>query len=269
MRLAFANQTVLITGAGSGVGRRLALELSRHGATIAALDLHSEPLATLIRQIESCQGDGAWAVGDVTNLGSLRTAVEAFTRRWGAIDILVANAGIAIETSALDFRVDDLEKQIRVNLLGVANSVAAVLPGMLSRGRGHLVAISSVASQRGFPYGAGYCASKAGVNALMDSLRAELRPHGIRCTTICPGWIRTPLAKQMTLRKRGMLEVDDAVRQMVRAIRKRKAFHTFPARSRLALALLARLPVPLADWASRRWVQPRRKQQESAQRRVA
>ncbi len=75
---------------------------------------------------------------------------------------------------------------IRVNLVGVANSIAAVTAGMLERRRGQIVAISSLASFRGFPHMAGYCASKAGVNALLDSLRVELKPLGIDVTTICP-----------------------------------------------------------------------------------
>src|SRR5207245_2000808 len=100
------------------------------------------------------------------------------------IDLLIANAGIGIETSALAFRAEDIEAQIRVNLIGVANSIEAVLPAMLARRRGHLAAISSLASYRGLPKMAGYCASKAGVNALLDAVRVEVRSHGIAVTTI-------------------------------------------------------------------------------------
>jgi short-subunit dehydrogenase len=135
-----------------------------------------------------------------------------------------------------------------VNLLGVANSVAAVLPGMLQRRRGHLVAISSLASYRGLPLMAGYCASKAGVNALLDALRVELRPHGISVTTICPGWIRTPLTANVRVPMRGMMEVDAAARQIARAIRRRVPFFAFPRSGVWPVRLLRWLPSGVSDW---------------------
>ena len=111
----------------------------------------------------------------------------------GPNDVLIANAGIGRETRRSTFNAEDVEAQIRVNLIGVANSIGAVLPGMIERKRGHLVAISSLASYRGLPKMAGYCASKAGVRRPDGSAAVELRPLGIAVTTICPGWIRTAL----------------------------------------------------------------------------
>ena len=132
---------------------------------------------------------------------SLRAAVKEVESKLGPVDILIANAGIGMENSALSFRGEDFEAQVRVNLIGVANSVAAVLPGMIERKRGHLVAISSLASYRGLPLMAGYCASKSGVNALFESLRLELAPLGIDTTIICPGWIKTPLTAHIGVPK--------------------------------------------------------------------
>src|SRR5262249_60986560 len=136
--------------------------------------------------------------------------------------------GIGRETSALGFRAEDVEAQVRVNLVGVANSVEAVLPGMIGRKAGHLVAISSLASYRGLPKMAGYCASKAGVNALMEALRFELRPHGVAVTTVCPGWIRTPLTANINVPHLYMMEVGDAARRIVEAARQRPSFGAFP-----------------------------------------
>src|SRR5262249_33481690 len=143
----------------------------------------------------------AWAVADVTNRPALCEAVAKVADRLGPIDLLFANAGIGRETSALAFRAEDIEAQVRVNLIGVANNAEGVLPSMLQRRQGHLVAISSLASYRGLPRMAGYCATKAGVNALLDSLRIELKPQGIAVTTICPGWIRTPLTDNIPVPK--------------------------------------------------------------------
>ncbi len=252
MRYPLNNQVALITGAGSGIGRQLALELSGYGAVIAALDLRVEPLEGLITELKARNGAGGWEVADVTDRGALWSAVASFTRRLGPIGLLVANAGIRFAMPAADFKAEDLDKHLRVNLVGAANSIEAVLPGMLERRRGHLVAISSLASYRGVPRMSGYGASKAGVNALMDSLRVELRPLGIACTTICPGWVRTPLTADVAVPAAEMMAVEEAARLIARAIVKRKPFYAFPRRRRIPLALIRLLPTRLGDWLIRR-----------------
>ncbi len=245
----FANQVVLITGAGSGIGRQLALTLAAEGAAIAAVDLRPEPLEDLAKSLagKPC----AWAVADVTDRAALRPAVDRLGRQLGSIDVLIASAGIGIETSALDFRAEDFEAVVRVNLVGVANSIDAVLPGMLQRRRGHLVALSSLASYRGLPLMAGYCASKAGVNALMDALRVELKGHNIAATTICPGWIRTPMTRNLAVPMPGILDVEDAVARMVKAIRARRPLVAFPRSTAFRVRLLRWLPAGLGDWLVR------------------
>jgi short-subunit dehydrogenase len=246
MAEAFADRVVLITGAGSGIGRQLAVNLSRRGARLAVVDLNPEPLEALAAELNG--KTIAWQVADVTDRSALTDAVSKLHDRLGPTDLLIANAGIGRETSALDLRAEDVEAQVKVNLIGVSNSIAAVLPGMLARRSGHLVGISSLASFRGLPKMAGYCAAKAGVNALLDAFRIELKPHNIAVTTICPGWIRTPLTTQVNVPQPDMLEVDHAVECMVEAIRRRRTFYAFPARSAWRVRLLRMLPVGLSDW---------------------
>ena len=255
-------RVALITGAGGGLGKALALELARTrhlsigtdlrpafpGCAIAGVDLRPEGLAELEGELAAVGARAATATADVTDADGLRTAVAALEERLGEIELLIANAGIGRENSALAFSAADFEAQVRVNLLGVANSVAAVLPGMLRRGRGHLVAISSLASFRGLPLMAGYCASKAGVNALMDALRVELRPRGIFATTICPGWIRTPLTAGLNIPPRQLLEPAEAARRIVRAIRRRAVLYAFPASAAWQIRLVRWLPARLSDW---------------------
>jgi NAD(P)-dependent dehydrogenase (short-subunit alcohol dehydrogenase family) len=243
---AFTGTVALVTGAGSGLGQQLAQILAAEGATLAILDLNAEPLAALAAELTG--KPVAWTVADVTDRGSLVKAVTELQQRLGPVELLVANAGIGIETNAVDFRAADIEAQVRVNLIGVANSVEAVLPGMLARQRGHLVAISSLASYRGLPGMAGYCASKAGLNALMESLRFELKPQGIAVTTICPGWIRTPLTEKISVPKPYLLEVDDAARRIVDAIRRRRPYYAFPRPALRRVQLLRWLPAAASDW---------------------
>jgi NAD(P)-dependent dehydrogenase (short-subunit alcohol dehydrogenase family) len=241
----FANQVALITGAGSGLGRQLALTLAPEGARIAAIDLSLEPLAKLAAELP---GRLTWAVADVTDRAALEAAVAQFRQRLGPVDMLIASAGVGIETSALSYRAEDIETMVRVNLLGVANSIGAVLPEMLERRRGHLVGLSSLASYRGLPRMAGYCASKAGLNALLDAVRVEVKPFGIAVTTVCPGWIRTPMTAGLDVPQPNLLEADEAARRIVEAIRRRRAFFAFPRASARRVRLLGWLPCGLSDW---------------------
>ncbi len=237
----------LITGAGSGIGRALALALPPLGYAIAALDLHTDPLRSLAAEIEQAGGRCAWAVGDVTDAAGLQESVRGLEAQLGPVDLLIASAGVGIETSGLDYRADDMAKVLNVNLLGVSHSIAAVLPGMVQRRRGHLVALSSVASVRGLPKMLAYCASKAGVNAIMDGLRVELKPVGVHVTTVCPGWVRTPMTAPLHGKLDHLMEVEEAAREIIWAIRTKAAYHMFPRGMRWRSLLLRLMPRRMQD----------------------
>jgi NAD(P)-dependent dehydrogenase (short-subunit alcohol dehydrogenase family) len=246
----FANQVVLITGAGSGLGRQFALTLAAEGAAIGAIDLKDEPLAALAQELTGKRV--AWAAGDVTDRASLQAAVTQVRECLGPVDLLIASAGIGMENSALQFGAGDFEAQIRVNLIGVANSVETVLPEMLTRRQGHIVGMSSCASYRGLPRMLGYCASKAGLNSLLEGLRVELSPMGVTVTTMCPSWIRTPLTAHVNVPQSAMLDVAHATQLMVEAIRRKRAFYAFPASAVRQVRLLRWLPCGLSDALTRR-----------------
>jgi NAD(P)-dependent dehydrogenase (short-subunit alcohol dehydrogenase family) len=248
----FADRVALITGAASGIGRELARLLSREGARVAALDRSAAGLVALEADLKSAGGRCATAPADVTDAAAMRDAVSRLEAQLGPTDLLIAGAGIGRETSALDFDPEVFAEGVRVNLIGVANTIAAVLPGMRERRRGHLSVLSSVASYRGLPRMAAYCASKAGVNALMDALRVELRTLGIVCTTICPGWVRTPMTAALDLPGLRMLAVEDAAGRILTALRRRRIFYAFPAGDVWPVRLLRYLPRPIADWMTHR-----------------
>lgn len=239
----------LITGAGSGIGCRLAHVLAQDGYAIAAVDLREDGLRSLAADIKTPL---AWAVADVTDPAALQSAVTELEAKLGPTDLLIANAGIGIETPGLAYNVANMNKVMNVNLLGVSNSIGAVLPGMVERKRGHLVAISSIASYRGLPRMLAYCASKAGVNAIMDGLRVELEPVGIHVSTICPGWIKTPLTENLEGELEHLMTVDEAVVEIAYAIRKKLRFYTFPRPMRWKMGFMTTWPLTWQDGLIRR-----------------
>lgn len=241
---------VLITGAGNGIGRALVDCFLSAGDRVMALDVRTDTLEQLRRDIPHDRLSVRQA--DVTQSAATRSAIEELEAEIGPTDVLIASAGIGKGTPALAFDADAVNQILSVNLLGVVNSIDPVLPGMLRRRRGHLVALSSLASYRGFPLMGGYCASKAGLNALMDSLRVELKPHGVRVSTICPGWIRTPMTKALGLAGQSAMALEEAAPRIFRTIRDQREFDAFPSRLAFRVWLLRQLPRRLGDWLTAR-----------------
>lgn len=244
--------TVLITGAGSGIGRELSRVLAQKGHVIAAIDMREDGVRALADELLAQGKRVAWAIADVTDPAGLQAAVRELEAKLGPIDVLVANAGIGIETTGLDYNVADMNKVISVNLIGVSNSIGTVLPGMIERKRGHLVGISSVASYRGWPRLLAYCASKAGVNAMMDGLRVELHSVGIHVSTICPGWVRTPLTEKIEGELIHIIDVEAAAREIAYAIERKLPFYTFPRIMRWKLNFILTWPLSWQDALIRR-----------------
>lgn len=243
----FSDRVVLITGAANGIGRGLTRALAAAGARVAAVDRDATGLGELARELAG--RPLATAVADVTDAEGLRAAVAELEAAIGPTDVLIANAGIMRHTPATEFRPELFASEVQVNLIGVANSMAAVLPGMLARRRGHLVALCSIASYRGFPPFAGYCASKAGVRSLCDAFRVELRPAGVRVTTICPGPIKTGIADHVQIAEMPpRLSVEVAVERMLTAVARGREFYAFPAADAWLARLVRYLPLGMSDW---------------------
>src|SRR5262249_16589913 len=144
--------------------------------------------------------------------------------------------------------VPDIEKMFKVNVFGVVYAIEAVLGEMLDRARGHLAAVSSLAAYKGLPGESAYCASKAALNPYMEGLRIQLRDRGIAVTTICPGFVKTPMTAINEFHMPWLLEADDAARRIVRALRRRKKVFNFPWQ----MGLLMRVTSWLPDWVIRR-----------------
>lgn len=236
----------LVTGASSGIGRSLARRLARHGDAMALIARRREPLETLADEIEQAGGRAMALPCDVTDLGQVRAAVARIESEWGPVSRLVANAGGGEPTRAERFHADEVDAVVRLNLIGVANCVEAVLPGMLASGEGHLVAMGSLAGRRGLPGAAAYSAAKAGLANLMESLRIDLRGHGIAVTLLEPGFVRTKPGGSGK-RKPFQLGLEDATQRMERAIVARRRRAAFPWPLVIVIGMLRLLPLTLYD----------------------
>ena len=242
----------MITGASSGIGRGLAQEVARRGAKVGLVARRADALSNLQSEIEASGGRAFSVPGDVRDAASMKTAADQITTELGAIDILIANAGIGTSTDGSEVSGEEVAKVINVNVIGAANSVAAVVPRMAKRGQGQLVVISSLAAYRGLPKSAAYCASKAAVSALFESLRLDLEPKGIDVTIIHPGFIKTALTAGRDAQMPFLMELDDAVKKIVTAIEKRKKSYAFPWQLATIVRAGMIMPIWMYDRISRR-----------------
>ncbi len=222
------SQAAVITGASSGIGAELARQLAGLGVPVGLIARRADRLDALASQITQAGGVAHVAVADVADPRAIRDVIHSLADRLGPIDLLVANAGVANPSSALEFSADSFERMVRVNVLGVAHAIEAVLPAMLRQGRGHLVGISSLAAYRGLPGSAGYSASKAAVSTLLEGFRVELRSFGIAVTTVHPGFVRTEMTDVNDFKMPFLMEVEPAARIILRGIAARRAEVNFP-----------------------------------------
>lgn len=247
----WTNKVVMITGASSGIGRGLAVEIARRGAKLGLVARRAEVIDEVVREIEAAGGKAMALPADVQSEDSIRAAAESLRADLGPIGVLIANAGIGPTRDAADFSAKQVSDVINVNVIGASNSVAAVIPEMVARGSGHLVAISSLAAYRGLPRSAAYCASKAAVSAFFESLRLDLEPRGIDVTIIHPGFIKTPLTAGREAQMPFLMELDDAVGKMVRAIEKRRKRYSFPWQLATIVRAGMLMPIWMYDQISR------------------
>lgn len=223
------DKVVFLTGASSGIGEALAIEIAKQGAILGLLARREELLKTLA---EKCEAAGAAArvfACDVVDADAVLRAADALRAEFGRIDILIANAGIGGKTSGIDvYRPEQVKKVIDINLMGSVNAVYAVLPQMLERGSGQLVAISSLAGFRGLPKSAAYSASKGAMTNYFESVRLDVQNRGVAVTIIQPGFIKTPLTSGRQNKMPFLMELEDTVPMFLKAIEKRKKFAAFP-----------------------------------------
>ncbi|MBA2621480.1 MAG: SDR family NAD(P)-dependent oxidoreductase [Acidobacteria bacterium] len=243
------NKVVFLTGASSGIGEALAIEISKRGALVVGLlARRAEMLREISNKIEQSGGAARTFSVDVSDAEAIAKAAHSLRNEFGKIDVLIANAGISGGNfEAKNLEAEAVSKVINTNLIGAVNSVAAVLPQMLERKSGQLVAISSLAGFRGLPKSAAYSASKAGMTAFFESIRLDVQNQGVAVTIVQPGFIKTPLTSGREAKMPVLMELDDAVPLFLTAIEKRKKFAAFPWQLATVVRVARFFPAALYD----------------------
>lgn len=189
-------RVAIITGAGRGIGRATALLFAQEGARVALAARSSEELDGVVAQIKAEGGEALGVPTDVRDKGQVQHLVAATLDRFGGVDILFNNAGVARHGYVLDTTEEDWDLTFDVNVKGVFLCTQAVLPHMISRHAGKIIHVSSGAGLRGSAWKAAYSASKFAVIGFAESLAQEVGRHGINVNTICPGPVATEMRAQ-------------------------------------------------------------------------
>jgi short-subunit dehydrogenase len=248
----WTNKTVMITGASSGIGKGLALEVAACGAKVGLLARRENLLDEMVNALRLRGGKSVAVAADVRDADAVKAAADRVRADLGPIDILIANAGIGTSSHISQLDPIHVANVISINMLGAANSVAAVVPQMVERGKGQLVAISSLAAYRGLPKSAAYCASKAAMSAYFESVRIDLRGTGVNVTIIHPGFIKTPLTGGREAHMPYLMELDYAVKKIASAIEKRKKSIAFPWQLASVVRAGMLMPTFMYDWIAAR-----------------
>jgi short-subunit dehydrogenase len=226
--MSFANKTAVITGASSGIGWALAVALARQGARVGVTARRTDFLNELVSEVRAKGGTIEAAPADVEDRQALLAAVHGLADKLGPVDLLIANAGVGFHTGANPMNVAGVEHMTRVNFLGTVYAFEAVLPAMLARKSGHLVAVSSLAAYKGLPGAAAYCATKAAVKNYCEALRIEMYGQGVAVTCVCPGFIDTPMTVNNPRPMPFLMSADDGAKRILRALERRPAVFDFP-----------------------------------------
>lgn len=246
-------RTAWITGASTGIGRALALDLGRRGVKVAASARSLDKLA----EVAELDANITPFPLDVSDLGATKETVRSIAASLGPIDLAVLNAGVWEAMSSRNFSADKAGHSMAVNYLGVANGLEALLPAMRERGRGHIAMVASVAGYRGFsPLVAAYGPTKAAVINLAETLRNDLVARGIVVSVINPGYVETPMTGVNKFPMPFMITAEDAAQRIVRGLEKGRFEIAFPWQMVMLMKLGRVLPYPLFFWYARTILAP-------------
>lgn len=239
-------KNILITGASSGIGRQLAIEYSKKCENLFITGRNTERLCETARICEiNC--NVIFKSIDIRNKEEIKNWIEEILKEYKNVDLVIANAGISGGTS----KGCEEEKQIyeifETNINGVLNTIIPIIPSMKKNKSGQICLISSMASFRGMPSAPSYSASKGCIRIFGEALYNDLIKYNITLTTICPGFIKTPLTDKNNFKMPFLMNVEKATNKIIKGITKKKKIVIFPKIIYYAIKLIDVLPFGLND----------------------
>ncbi len=250
---------VLVTGASSGLGRAMAVQLGRRGSRVAITGRREELLLEAARAVEAAGGECLVLVGDVSDPEAVRKHYAEIKSRWNGLDWAILNAGVGDSKNAREFSAEDYRWTFSINVFGVAHWIEAVLPDMLAAGSGVIAGISSIAGWRGLPNSGSYCSSKAALNAMLEATRIDLIGTGVDVVTVCPGFVKSEMTDRNDPRQMPfLLETEDGAARILDGIEKRRRVVHFPWQLSYPVKyFLAHLPDGIYDWLGHKFLSRR------------
>jgi short-subunit dehydrogenase len=246
-----------ITGASSGIGRALALQLAAEGWRVAISARSADDLVAVANSASSLAGALYSYPVDVTDRRAVAETVARIEQALGPIERAVLNAGTHRPVSAATLDSDDFRALIELNFLGTVHALEALLPGMRARRSGRVAIVASVAGYCGLPTAAAYGASKAALIAMAEALKPELDAEGVVLQIVNPGFVRTPLTDRNPFPMPFLMDVDDAAKALRCGLESVRFEIVFPRRMAWLLKALRCLPYPLFFRITRRLMPPR------------
>ncbi|MBI4347802.1 MAG: SDR family NAD(P)-dependent oxidoreductase [Elusimicrobia bacterium] len=247
----------VVTGATSGLGKALAVQLGRQGWRVALVGRREQLLQETAALVEEAGGFPLALAGDVADPESVKRHYAEIKDKWGGVDLALLNAGTPSPMDARKFDAAEVQRVMAVNVGGAANWMGAVLPDMLRQGKGRIAGVASLAAYRGLPVTGPYSASKAALATLLESTRVDLRGTGVQITTINPGFIRTEITKGQELPF--MLEAEDAAARILKGIARGDRVISFPWQLSYPIRLLLKnMPNAVYDFVGQLIAEKRR-----------
>lgn len=247
-----AGKSILLTGASSGIGYKLAEKLAAENCRIAVLARRTVKLQEIAEKFGNRQNVILPITCDVSKKEEVHSAVEKVLENFGEIDIIILNAGTSHRIDAKDFYAGKGEEIISVNLTSKFYFLEKIIPYFISKRSGMIVGVSSLADTRGFPRSAFYNASKAGFTKLLESLRNELYEYNIQVLNVRPGFVKTAMTDKNEFYMPFLMDVDKAAEIILKGIRKEKRIIQFPLPTVLGTKLISIMPDILFDYLSRK-----------------
>ncbi len=261
---------VVVTGATSGLGREIAVQLARRGWKIAVTGRRVEELEKTARLIAEAGGEALVLPGSVVDDGEVRAHYARIKAAWGGVDWAILNAGVSEYMNAKEFKAELVRWTFDVNVLGACRWIEAVLPGMLEQGSGVVAGISSLAAFRGLPSSGPYSASKAALSALLESTRVDLRGTGVDVVTVCPGFVKSEMTRRNDPRSMPFLmETPAGAAAVVAGIEARRRVVHFPWQLSYAMKYaVGSMPDFAYDWLAQKLSYLRRKEPSAEAARI-